>query len=79
MPKARRPLASLFGENVRAMRARLGLSQTDLAKQIGIAQAYISSVENGQNTTLETVEKIAGALAVAPAVLLADPRLGVVV
>lgn len=34
-----------FGENVKKARKKLGLSQTDLASQLGIAQRTISSYE----------------------------------
>jgi transcriptional regulator with XRE-family HTH domain len=42
-------LPESFGERLRALRARRGLSQGDLARQLGLAQrAYVSNLELGR-------------------------------
>lgn len=52
--------------NVKALRQQLGLSQTDLAKRVGITQAYIAMLEKGNNVnpTLALLTKLAKALKV---------------
>jgi transcriptional regulator with XRE-family HTH domain len=65
-----------FAKNVRLARERAGLSQRDLCGTTGIAQAYLSQVENGRwNVGLDNIMKIAVAVGVAPHDLL-DPSFG---
>ncbi len=56
----------LSNENrVRVWREHRGLSGTALAKQAGLAQAYLSQIETGaREGTLETYSKLAAALEV---------------
>ena len=60
-----------FSMNVHRLRSRLKLSQSALAKRIGVSISYVSMLERGQRSPpLETVEKVAKALGVAPTALL---------
>lgn len=38
-----------FGEALRAGRLEAGLSQTDLAAELGTTQSYVSGLENGRH------------------------------
>jgi transcriptional regulator with XRE-family HTH domain len=52
-----------FGQKVRAERAKLGLSQEELASRAGVHRTYIGMIERAEkNITLENIEKIAKAL-----------------
>ena len=52
-----------FGQKVREERARLGLSQEELASRAGVHRTYIGMIERAEkNITLENIEKIAKAL-----------------
>lgn len=52
-----------FGESVRERRAKLKLTQIELAGLLKIQQSTLSDIEKGRHApTLETVEKIAKAL-----------------
>lgn len=49
-----------FGDRVRELREQAGLSQDEMAKQMGFSQAYISSMERKQHAPAEkTLEKLA--------------------
>ena len=49
-----------FGRNLQAARKRLGLTQTEFAKRLGMTQGYISQVEIGaENLTLDSAAKLA--------------------
>jgi transcriptional regulator with XRE-family HTH domain len=52
------------GEIIKERRKELGMTQTDLAKKMGVTQAYISALEVGtrDNLTSETILKLANAL-----------------
>ncbi len=52
-----------FGQKVREERAKLGLSQEELASRAGVHRTYIGMIERAEkNITLENIEKIAKAL-----------------
>ena len=52
-----------FAQMIREERARLGLSQEDLASRAGMHRTYIGMIERAEkNITLENIEKIANAL-----------------
>ncbi len=72
------PLRRLFGRRVREVRTRLGLTQQELGRRAGMHPAYVGGVERGErNITLEAVERLARALAVAPAdLMLEEPLAG---
>jgi len=58
--------------NVVALRSRLGWSQEQLAEQSGLHRTYISGIERGvRNPTLSIIARLASALGVTPAALLA--------
>jgi transcriptional regulator with XRE-family HTH domain len=59
------------GENVRRIRAQLGLSQEQLAFESGLHRTYISGVERGvRNPTIVVLGQIADALKITPDELL---------
>jgi transcriptional regulator with XRE-family HTH domain len=43
----------LFGKRLRELRRERTLSQQDLAKRMGVAQGWISELENGRQTRIE--------------------------
>lgn len=56
-----------IGATVKALRMELGMTTTDLAKKVGISQAQISRLENGQQGFRSgTLLKIASVLKVPP-------------
>ena len=64
-------LRRLIGQNVRVYRARLGISQEELAFRAGLHRTYVSGVERGvRNPTVLIVGRLAKALEVEPPVLL---------
>ena len=59
--------------NMKYYRLMAGLSQREIAEKSGIGRQYYCNIENGrQNTTLVTLEKIAGAIGCKAADLLGD-------
>jgi transcriptional regulator with XRE-family HTH domain len=65
--KSESPGASAFGERVRAIRLRLGLTQEGLGQKAGLHFTYIGAVERGErNVTLATIIRIAEALETDP-------------
>jgi transcriptional regulator with XRE-family HTH domain len=64
-------LRKAVGQNVRAFRLRLKLSQEQLAEKGGFHWTYISGVERGRyNISLDSLEKLAKALGKKPFELL---------
>lgn len=62
-----------LGHNLRTLRRTKGLSQEAFADTLDIHRTYMGGLERGErNVTLKTVERIAAALGVDPADLLAD-------
>ncbi len=52
-----------FGEKVRELRLKQGLSQEELGDKAKLHRTYIGMIERGEkNITLENIEKIAKAL-----------------
>lgn len=65
-----------FGERVRSLRERQGLSQEDLADSAHLHRTHISLIERGQRSVrLETIERLAVALRVQPGQLMPDVKL----
>jgi transcriptional regulator with XRE-family HTH domain len=63
----------LIARNIRRMRQDKSWSQHDLANEAGVRQALISSLEiAAANPTLESLDKVAGALNVRLAELLSE-------
>jgi transcriptional regulator with XRE-family HTH domain len=66
----------LLAWNLRTLRTARGLSQERLAVDAGVARGWISQIElQKSNVTLDLLDRLAGALDVAPSALLAthDP------
>jgi transcriptional regulator with XRE-family HTH domain len=52
-----------FGERVRQLRKKQGLSQEALAFKAGIDRTYMTSIENGKrNVSVQNIEKVINAL-----------------
>jgi transcriptional regulator with XRE-family HTH domain len=59
-----------FGEAIRAVRKREGVSQEELALRCGLDRTYLSGIERGvRNPSLTNVLRIAAALHTSPAEL----------
>ncbi|HEY2283578.1 MAG TPA: helix-turn-helix transcriptional regulator [Solirubrobacteraceae bacterium] len=69
----RSPAHAAFGQRIRAIRNRRGVSQEGLALQCGLDRTYISGIERGtRNPSLTNILKIATALDVDPSGLFVD-------
>ena len=67
-------MKNIISKNIRMLRKRSGLSQEKLAKKCGMTLRYISYLENaGQNTTIDTLQRLAIALDTSVEELLQDP------
>ena len=52
-----------FGNRVRELRKKQGISQEELAYKAGLHRTYIGTIERGeQNVSLKNIEKLADAL-----------------
>ena len=61
------PLRKTVAANIRRLRTARGWSQEALADRCGLHRTYVGAIERGErNITLETLERIAVALAIAP-------------
>jgi len=68
-------IRSKFGQRVKQLRSRRGMSQELLAHRAGLDRTYISGVERGErNISLVNIEKIAAALNVSVAYLFSEER-----
>ena len=66
---------ALVAWTVRKLRVRRGLSQEALAVDAGVDRSYVGRIERGiENPTAETLERLARALDVPVADLLAVPK-----
>jgi transcriptional regulator with XRE-family HTH domain len=64
-------LHETFRENLKRRRLELGMTQKEMAGQLGLSQPYIAEVESGKNVpTLRLVEQFASALNCPPLSLL---------
>jgi transcriptional regulator with XRE-family HTH domain len=60
-----------LGANIKKIRTIKKMSQGDICRKLKMDRSYMSAIENGKkNITLAVLEKLAGALDVAPNVLL---------
>jgi transcriptional regulator with XRE-family HTH domain len=58
-------ISKKFGEKVREVRLKQGLSQGDVARRLNLHRSYVSGIERGvRNPSLKVVQKIAKALEV---------------
>jgi transcriptional regulator with XRE-family HTH domain len=59
------PLHKRFGQRIKELREKRGLTQEDLAFAIGVDRSYMGFIERGErNPTLDKIGKIAKALKV---------------
>lgn len=62
-----------FGQRLRAVRQRVGVSQEKLADMAELHRTYVSSVERGKrNISIQNIERLARALGVTMAELMPD-------
>src|SRR5713101_1673137 len=58
-------LKTLLGMTIKTQRTSLGISQEELAHRAGLHRTYVSDLERGaRNPSIESIEKLAGALQV---------------
>lgn len=58
--------AKKLGENLKRIRTKKKITQTELAKTLGVDKSFVSNIENGKtNPTLSTIADLAKALEVA--------------
>lgn len=68
-------IRSQFGQRVKELRARSGMSQESLAYRAGLDRTYLSGVERGErNVSLVNIEKIAAALSVSVEYMFSSER-----
>ncbi|MHC6202530.1 helix-turn-helix domain-containing protein [Breznakiellaceae bacterium SP9] len=66
-------LSAIVGSNIKKYRKTLTMSQEELADKAGLHRTYIGGIERGErNITLDSLQVIANALNVAPALLIAE-------
>lgn len=54
-----------LGKNLKEIREEKGITQSSIAKSLGVSRGFVSKVENGKtNPTLATIAKLAKALKV---------------
>jgi transcriptional regulator with XRE-family HTH domain len=57
--------AKKLGKNLKEIRLDKGITQTSIAKALGVDRSFVSNIENGKtNPTLSTITNIAKALGV---------------
>lgn len=62
-----------FGKVLRAYRARLGISQEELAARCGLHRTYVGGIERGErNVSLINIERIANGLGISLEELFAE-------
>lgn len=67
-------LSARIGQRIRALRTERRLTQKELARRAEIAAPNLNRIEKGQKgLSMESLERLAGALGVQPAELLRDP------
>ena len=70
---ANNDVKTTFGQTVRALRKRVGLSQEQLALKCGLDRTCIGGVERGErNISIVNIEKIAHAMELSPKDLFED-------
>ncbi len=62
-------LKQIFGENLRIIRKRRGLTQYELAEKVNLSVEFIGLLERGKNApSFSTIENLSKALDVNPSV-----------
>lgn len=57
--------AKKLGENLKKIRTKKSITQTELAETLGVDKSFVSNIENGKtNPTLSTITNLAQALGV---------------
>ncbi|MFO0718784.1 MAG: helix-turn-helix transcriptional regulator [Candidatus Paceibacterota bacterium] len=57
--------AKKLGENLKKIRTKKNITQTELAKTLGVDKSFVSNIENGKtNPTLSTITNLAQTLGV---------------
>jgi transcriptional regulator with XRE-family HTH domain len=57
--------AKKLGENLKKIRTKKDITQTELAKILGVDKSFVSNIENGKtNPTLSTITNLAQTLGV---------------
>ncbi len=52
-----------LGKNLKRIRTKKGMSQGDIARDLGVSRGFVSNIENGKaNPTLATIAKLAKAV-----------------
>src|SRR6201993_1754883 len=70
-------IAMNIGTTIRGYRLQKGMSQGDIEKRTGLLRCYLSRVENGHTVpSLETLQKIAGGLALQLSEFFAEEAIG---
>ena len=63
--------AKRLGENLKRIRTEKDITQSDIAKSLGVSRGFVSNIENGKtNPTLATIAKVAEVLGVSSSELL---------
>lgn len=63
-----------FGQNIKAKRKSLGISQDDLAHLADVDRSYVGRIERGEaNISLDMLYKLAATLQCSPLELLPEP------
>jgi len=69
------PMLISFGQRIRQLRMKKGLTQEGLANEAGLDRSYMGGVERGErNVSLNNIGKIAKALEVEPFELLRSSK-----
>ncbi len=64
-------ILTVLAKNIKYYRAKLGLTQEDLARISGVNRSHLASIEReALNTSIKTIDKLANALGVSTADLL---------
>ncbi|MEQ1561361.1 MAG: helix-turn-helix transcriptional regulator [Nitrospira sp.] len=57
--------AKKLGENLKKIRTKKNITQTELVKTLGVDKSFVSNIENGKtNPTLSTITNLAQTLGV---------------
>ena len=66
-------LEEVFGANLRRLRKEQGLSQEQLAHDVGLAPSYLGQLERGQRSaTLGVVQRVSERLEASPASMMIE-------